>query len=62
MGIGGEATPYGFIENGTDPENFDAVCTMRVTYCTFKPIVKGSGPYHEMRWNVGKRFRARHRC
>jgi hypothetical protein len=25
---------------------------MRVTYCHLKPIVKGSDPYHEMRWNV----------
>jgi hypothetical protein len=25
---------------------------MRVTYCNLKPIVKGSGPYHEIRWNV----------
>jgi hypothetical protein len=25
---------------------------MRVTYGHLKPIVKGSGPYHEMQWNV----------
>jgi hypothetical protein len=25
---------------------------MRVTSYNLKPIVKGSGPYHEMRWNV----------
>jgi hypothetical protein len=25
---------------------------MRVTYGHLKPIVKGSGPYHEIRWNV----------
>jgi hypothetical protein len=26
---------------------------MGVTHGTLKPLVKSSGPYHEMRWNVG---------
>jgi hypothetical protein len=25
---------------------------MGVTYCNLKPIMKGSGHYHEIRWNV----------
>ena len=25
---------------------------MRVTRCNLKPIVKGSGRYHEIRWSV----------